>query len=135
LRRTKTWNSRCAHSADQRTTETRLNFLPNIHRRAKLFRFDKAAGEWKERGTGDIRLLKHKETKKIRLLMRRDKTHKLCANHYVAPELSLAPNVGSDRSWVWHVPADFSEGEARPELLAIRFANSESRYSGQSSFP
>lgn len=95
--------------------------------RAKLFRFDKPAGEWKERGTGDVRLLKHKETGKIRLLMRRDKTHKICANHYVAPELSLTMNVGSDRSWVWHVPADFAEGEARPELLAIRFANSESK--------
>jgi len=26
---------------------------------------------------------------------------------------------------VWHCPADFAEGEAVPELLAIRFANSE----------
>ncbi len=39
--------------------------------------------------------------------------------------MSLAPNVGSDRSWVWHCPADFAEGEAVAELLAIRFANSE----------
>lgn len=29
---------------------------------------------------GPIKLLKHKETKKIRLLMRRDKTLKICAN-------------------------------------------------------
>lgn len=39
--------------------------------------------------------------------------------------MSLAPNVGSDRSWVYNVAADFYEGEARAELLAIRFANSE----------
>lgn len=53
-------------------------------RRAKLFRFDNAAEppEWKERGTGDVKLLKHKVTGLIRLLMRRDKTHKVCANHY-----------------------------------------------------
>ena len=38
--------------------------------------------EWKERGTGEIKLLKHKETGKIRVLMRRDKTLKICANHY-----------------------------------------------------
>lgn len=25
-----------------------------------MFRFDKAAQEWKERGTGDLKLLKHK---------------------------------------------------------------------------
>lgn len=47
-----------------------------------MFRFDKDASEWKERGTGDVRLLQHKEVKKIRLVMRRDKTHKVCANHY-----------------------------------------------------
>lgn len=61
--------------------------------RAKLFKFVKAAkkdgeeapaaaGEWKERGTGDVRLLKHKENAKVRLVMRREKTLKVCANHY-----------------------------------------------------
>lgn len=38
--------------------------------------------EWKERGTGEIKLLKHNETGKIRVLMRREKTLKICANHY-----------------------------------------------------
>ncbi|KAJ3038436.1 single stranded nucleic acid binding protein [Rhizophlyctis rosea] len=93
--------------------------------RAKLFRFDKVNNEWKERGTGDVKFLKHKLHGKVRLLMRRDKTHKICANHYVTPEMSLSPNVGSDRSWVWSCLADFSEGEPTAELLAIRFANSE----------
>jgi hypothetical protein len=55
--------------------------LTRTHRRAKLFRFDTGASEWKERGTGDVRLLKHKTTGKIRLVMRRDKTLKVCANH------------------------------------------------------
>ena len=50
--------------------------------RAKLFRFDRDSREWKERGTGDVRLLKHKENAKTRLVMRRDKTLKVCANHY-----------------------------------------------------
>lgn len=50
--------------------------------RAKLFVFKKDAQEWKERGTGDVRLLKHKENGKTRLVMRRDKTLKVCANHY-----------------------------------------------------
>ncbi|KAJ3929124.1 MAG: hypothetical protein NXY57DRAFT_1041057 [Lentinula lateritia] len=31
---------------------------------AKLFQFDAALSKWKERGTGDVRLLVHKETKK-----------------------------------------------------------------------
>lgn len=50
--------------------------------RAKLFKFDRDSREWKERGTGDVRLLKHKENAKTRLVMRRDKTLKVCANHY-----------------------------------------------------
>ena len=46
-----------------------------------MFRFSKVDNEWKERGTGDVRLLAHKESKKVRLVMRRDKTLKVCANH------------------------------------------------------
>src|SRR3954447_11964577 len=50
--------------------------------RAKLFKFVRESSEWKERGTGDVRLLKHRENGKTRLVMRRDKTLKVCANHY-----------------------------------------------------
>jgi Ran-binding protein 1 len=50
--------------------------------RAKLFKFDRESREWKERGTGDVRLLKHMVSGKTRLVMRRDKTLKVCANHY-----------------------------------------------------
>lgn len=53
--------------------------------RAKLFVFKNDTLEWKERGTGDVRLLKHKENGKTRLVMRRDKTLKVCANHYSTP--------------------------------------------------
>ncbi|CAI7615200.1 hypothetical protein PCG10_000172 [Penicillium crustosum] len=93
--------------------------------RAKLFKFDRESKEWKERGTGDVRLLKHKENQKTRLVMRRDKTLKVCANHYIVPDMKLSANVGSDRSWVWNAAADVSEGEPEAQTLAIRFANSE----------
>lgn len=100
--------------------------------RAKLFKFDRESREWKERGTGDVRLLKHKENGKTRLVMRRDKTLKVCANHYVVPDMKLSPNVGSDRSWVWNAAADVSEGDPEAQTLAIRFANSESEFQGRS---
>ncbi|KAF7353025.1 RanBD1 domain-containing protein [Mycena venus] len=93
--------------------------------RAKLFRFDADAAEWKERGTGDVRLLAHKETQKVRLVMRRDKTLKVCANHVISSDMRLQPNIGSDRSWVWKVAADYSESPPTAETLAIRFANSD----------
>lgn len=95
--------------------------------RAKLFKFIRETNEWKERGTGDVRLLKHKDNGKTRLVMRRDKTLKVCANHYVVPEMKLSPNVGSDRSWVWNATADVSEGEPEAVTFAIRFANSDSK--------
>jgi len=98
---------------------------PIFKMRAKLFRFDNQATEWKERGTGEVRLLKHKETNRVRLVMRRDKILKLCANHAITPDMKLQPNIGSDRSWVWKVAADYAENEPTAETLAIRFANSE----------
>ena len=76
--------------------------------RAKLFKFDRDSREWKERGTGDVRLLKHKENQKTRLVMRRDKTLKVCANHYGTPtEASItfyicpyaAPFKGCSLTW------------------------------------
>ena len=49
----------------------------------------------------------------------------------VTPVMELKPNCGSDRAWVWNTTADFADEEAKPELLAIRFANAESKLSFQ----
>ncbi|KAL1966782.1 hypothetical protein VTN77DRAFT_3747 [Rasamsonia byssochlamydoides] len=114
------------HLTEKVETKTNEEMEEQVFKmRAKLFRFDRESKEWKERGTGDVRLLKHKENHKTRLVMRRDKTLKVCANHYIVPEMKLSPNVGSDRSWVWNTSADVSEGEPEAQTLAIRFANSE----------
>ncbi|THV05474.1 hypothetical protein K435DRAFT_826376 [Dendrothele bispora CBS 962.96] len=102
--------------------------------RAKLFRFEATSSEWKERGTGDVRLLAHKENKKVRLVMRRDKTLKVCANHAITADMRLQPNIGSDRSWVWKVAADYSESPPTSETLAIRFANAENAGEFKSQF-
>jgi len=93
--------------------------------RAKLFRFDKEEKEWKERGVGEVRFLEHKESHKIRILMRQDKTLKVRLNHYVVPGLELNEMTGSDRAWMWNCPMDFSEEEPQPDIFAIRFANRE----------
>jgi len=55
-----------------------------VYSRAKLFRYDCTSDprEWKERGTGDVKVLRHKLLGTCRVLMRRDKTLKICANHY-----------------------------------------------------
>ncbi|KZC12535.1 Ran-specific GTPase-activating protein [Dufourea novaeangliae] len=81
--------------------------------------------EWKERGTGEVKLLRHKIKNTVRVVMRRDKTFKICANHFVTPWMELKPICGSDRAWVWSVLADYADEQLKPELLAIRFANAE----------
>ena len=93
--------------------------------RAKLYRFDADSGQWKERGVGDVKLLRHPKSGQGRVLMRREQIKKLCANHNINPGMELKPNVGSDRSWVWYTPADYAEGEARPEKLAIKLKSAE----------
>ena len=58
--------------------------------------------------SGDVRLLQHKESKIIRLLMRREKTLRICANHFIRPWMILKPMKGSDRAFIWQVHADFA---------------------------
>jgi Ran-binding protein 1 len=102
--------------------------------RSRLYRWvantsdDGPAGEWKERGTGDAKLLKNKSTEKIRLLMRQEKTGKIVANHYIVdnvdPYYTLRPVAGSDKIWMW-MCQDFSENELAIEQFALKFGNVE----------
>ncbi|XP_032044259.1 coiled-coil domain-containing protein 138 [Aythya fuligula] len=91
---------------------------------AKLFRFDAESNEWKERGIGNVKILKHKVSGKFRLLMRRDQVLKICANHYINTDMKLTPNAGSDRSFVWHA-LDYADELLKPETLGIWFETPE----------
>ena len=93
--------------------------------RAKLYRFDADSGQWKERGVGEVKLLRHPTSGRGRVLMRREQIKKLCANHNITAAMELKPNIGSDRSWVWYTSADYAEGEARPEKLAVKLKTPE----------
>ena len=42
-------------------------------------------GEWRQRGTGDVKILRHKQSGKYRVVMRQEKTLKLIANHRIDP--------------------------------------------------
>ncbi|XP_018584881.2 E3 SUMO-protein ligase RanBP2-like isoform X1 [Scleropages formosus] len=92
--------------------------------RAKLFRFDTETKEWKERGIGSIKILRHRTSGKVRLLMRREQVLKICANHYITADMVLKPNAGSDKSWVWYA-IDYADEMPKHEQLAIRFKTAD----------
>ncbi|GJY14875.1 Ran-binding protein 1 homolog a-like protein [Tanacetum coccineum] len=98
--------------------------LPILDLKSKLYRFDKEGNQWKERGAGSVKLLKHKESGKVRLVMRQSKTLKICANHLVISTTNVQEHAGNDKSCVWHA-ADFSDGELKNELFCIRFGSVE----------
>ncbi|CAG9861552.1 unnamed protein product [Phyllotreta striolata] len=95
--------------------------------RAKLYRYDTTGEEpeWKERGTGELKLLRHKETNSVRIVMRRDKTLKVCANHFITPWMDLKPSIGSNKAFVYTVLVDFADEEAKSETLAIKFGTTD----------
>ena len=92
--------------------------------KSKLYRYDFEHQEWKERGLGFVKVLEHNEKKIQRILMRRDKTLKICANHLIMPGTELQEHAGNDKAWVWSTP-DFAEEEMKNELFCIRFGTVE----------
>eukprot|EP01083_Nonionella_stella_P114531 338733_1 len=71
--------------------------------RGKLYRFtetllDKGSGkkQWIERGVGEIKLLKNRESQQQRFLMRQEKTLKLIVNTMIDPRIQMTKMVSSD---------------------------------------
>ncbi len=58
-----------------------------LRSRCRLYRV--ADGEWKQRGTGDIKILKHRTAGTFRVVMRQEKTLKVVANHRLDPAVAL----------------------------------------------
>ena len=85
-----------------------------------LYRFDPDEKAWKTRGKGYVKLMQHNETKKVRVILREDKTLKLRMNHIVNPAVELKPNAGSEKSWTW-ASTDYASYEALEETFAIKF--------------
>lgn len=75
--------------------------------RAKLYRWDRDATQWKERGVGEIKILFHTQKKYYRVLMRRDQVLKVCANHIITKEMNLVPSDTSNNALIW-VATDYA---------------------------
>lgn len=92
--------------------------------KAKLYRYDKDGNQWKERGSGTVKFLKHKVHGKVRLVMRQSKTLKICANHLIIAGMAVHEHAGNEKSCVWHA-SDYADGELKEEMFCIRFASIE----------
>ena len=87
----------------------------------KLYRFDSTLKQWKERGKGVIKILKHKSKGKARILMRREQILKICCNHFITSEMCISPFGSTQKSLMWYTLSDFSDEVCKPEKLVIRF--------------
>ncbi|XP_059621174.1 E3 SUMO-protein ligase RanBP2 [Phlebotomus argentipes] len=88
--------------------------------RAKLYRF--ADKEWKERGTGDVKILRDKTSNVLRVLMRREPILKICLNHRLTDDIKYEKK--DEKSWHFAVD-DFSEGELEPMNFCLRFKTAD----------
>lgn len=92
--------------------------------RAKLLRYDSNTKEWKERGIGQMKILYHPKDCYYQLLMRRELVLKICCNQRLSADLELKPVTSTDKAMSW-IGQDFSEGESKKELFALRFKTAE----------
>jgi len=90
----------------------------------KLFRF--ADGQWKERGTGEVKILKHKSTGIHRVIMREGGTKYVRANHLVDPSNGLLIPDGDDTGKRFRFQAmDFADDTPVAQVFLIFFRSAE----------
>ena len=105
---------------ETKTGEEDENILFCEH--AELYRFDSLTNEMKERGIGKMKILQHKTTKFCRILMRRDKIFKVCANHRITSQMELNEDQEQENAFLWSA-MDMSDGEVKHETLCVKFKN------------
>ena len=110
------------NKVEKETGEEQENVM--FYERTKMLRFD---SQWKDRGVGEIKILKHKDSGLFRLVMRCDRTRKLCANHGLISGMQIKPMSGNNkRAYVWKTNANASDDEGlREQMFAARFKDEE----------
>ena len=101
------------------------NYAELFTSRTKLYRWRKP--EWKERGIGNFRILKHKKTTKIIGILRQEGTKKIMAHFNIvsiAELCELSRLKTSEKTWLWSC-LDFSEEKPQLEQFCLRFKTKE----------
>ena len=91
--------------------------------RIKLYRFSKE--EWKERGVGNCKMMRNDADKKIRFVMRQEKTLKVIANFALsaAPMCVLTNMNNNEKAYMWSCGDCSDKAEGEVTKLAARFQN------------
>jgi len=63
------------------------NFINSLEE----FRYDPDTKDWKERGLGNVKVLKHPKNLTFRVLLRREQVHKIAVNHMITKDMELKP--------------------------------------------
>jgi hypothetical protein len=95
--------------------------------KAKLFRYRN--NQWKERGIGKIKILRHKESLKIRSVLRQEKTLKCVLNVFVGenPLCELKKHLDSEKAFFF-TAYDFSDEEPKLEKFVLKLDIVESKF-------
>merc|ERR1719322_1376667 len=101
--------------------------------RAKVYRYDTETKQWKERGVGDIKILKHPSRGTFRILLRRDQTLKIACNHYISEVMELKPMATSETALIWFA-VDYADGEGKNEQLAVKFKTADTKNDFKAAF-
>ena len=89
---------------------------------AKLFVKGGDKESWVDRGSGEVRMLRHKENQCLRLLMRNEETKEVIANHALDHRITLESNANSEINWVWST-FHFVESAMTETIFGIGFAD------------
>jgi hypothetical protein len=95
--------------------------------RAKAFRF--RGDEWKERATGELKILRDKGNYRIRVILRQDQTKKAMVNFFIEddPLCEIKSYLESEKMIALTV-RDFSDSQSgNLERLVFKFSNPESK--------
>lgn len=94
-----------------------------FNERAKLFHY--INDEWKERGVGNMKILKRNDSDSFRLLMRRDRIFNVICNHTISKQLTFKPFPNSLTSFTWFAKDYSEETEGIDKMFTLRFKNED----------
>jgi hypothetical protein len=88
----------------------------------------KEGGEWRERGTGELKLLKHKVTGAMRAVMRQEKVGKVRINQMVPEDAELKAIPGSDKHWTWAALDASDDPVSKTHLVKLKDADAAKEF-------